>query len=89
MSSHEYPPEPTQLEPFFQTTIEKYTSDFETVRWLVWLFDALESEEWESVKYRTWVLIQQADVDDALPEARVNRLANKIDAKYGRWLGDE
>lgn len=71
------PPRPSEMEDEFEAALDRAES-FEDVRWLVWLYDALETEEWRDARWRAAVLSHKG----------YGSLVYAVDYHYGRWLSD-
>lgn len=75
MATDARPPRPQDIEDAFMDAIEDADS-MEDARWVVWLYDALESGDRENAKWRGSVLWQKG----------YNDLVHAVDAEFGGWL---
>jgi len=73
----QYPPDASVAEDeFHQATRD--ADNFEDVRWMVWLFDALDDQEWENALWRASVLHQKGYTE----------LVTTVDRHFGRWIDE-
>lgn len=77
-ATEQYPPDPSEMAYQFEMAVDE-ADTFEDVRWVVWMFDALEKEDWKNARYRGFVLSEKG----------FDTLVWAIDNRYGRWLNDE
>lgn len=74
-NENHFPPDPSVIENEFDDA-RRESETFEDIRWLVWLYDALENENWKDAQWRGSVLSSKG----------YRSLIQSVDGHYGEWL---